>query len=194
MKKIELELTDSVHEKWLKYKKINGFEHDSGAIAHLLEELRYTENEVLDIVGDAVISIVDSSKVLSEDEFEKIPHLTHYLCDCLRCEKVKCLAHTDFKGKIAVSRKHTTDLLQHDLRAPIGLLDLMYSYLHEVVHNIYPDAPKDVRVTGAGYCSSFVEKRTKEIWCKGMVNICDVMCPEPVKKASKRSNPDKSGK
>lgn len=79
MKKVELELSDGVYDMWLKYKKENGFEHDGGAMLHLLKELRYTENEILDIVQDAIMSVVDASKVLSEDEFEKIPDLTYYL-------------------------------------------------------------------------------------------------------------------
>src|ERR1035437_742904 len=119
------------------------------------------------------MSIVEASNVLSEDEFEKIPVLTHYLCDCSRCETKKCQAHTDQNGKIAVSRKHLTDSLQKDLPVPVGLIDLMYCYLHEVVHNIYPDAPKDVHVPGAGLCSRLVQEKTKEIWCKGTANVCD---------------------
>jgi hypothetical protein len=196
MKKVEMELTDGVHEKWLEYKKANGFEHDSGAMHHLLKELRYSENEILNIVQSSIICIVDASKVLSEDEFEKIPYLTHHLCDCSICEEEKCLAHTDSKGTIAVSRKHLTDLLHHDLPVPIGLLDLMHSYLHEVVHNIYPDAPKDIHVPGGLYCSSFVKEKTKEIWCKGMVNVCNIEYPisEPEKKAPKRSKPGRDGK
>ena len=196
MKKVEMELTDGVHEKWLEYKKANGFENDGGAMHHLLKELRYSENEILNIVQWSIMCIVDVSKVLSEDEFEKIPHLTHHLCDCIRCETEECVAHTDLRGMIAVSRKHLTDLLHHDLLVPIGLLDLMHSYLHEVVHNIYPNAPLDIQLPGAGHCSSFVKEKTKEIWCKGMVNICDDLCPihEPEKKTAKRTKPGNSGK
>lgn len=74
MKNVEMELSDGVHELWLKYKKKNGFELDSGAMYHLLKELRYTENEILEIVRCSVESIVDASKVLSEEDMsEKMP-------------------------------------------------------------------------------------------------------------------------
>ncbi len=173
MKKVEMELSDSVYDLWSKYKTASGFEHDSAVMYHLLKELRYTEKEILDIVRDTVMSIIEASKVLSEAEFEKIPVLTHYLCDCSSCENEKCCAHTDQKGIIAVSRKHLTDLLRKDLPIPVGLLDLIYCYLHEVVHNIYPDAPKDIEVFGAGRCSKLVKEKTKEIWCKGTMNVCE---------------------
>lgn len=174
LKRGELELSNGVYEEWLKYKKKNGREHDSGAMYHLLQELRYTENEILNIVQCAVECIVYASKVLSEEDMsEKIPFLTHYVCECSRCEKDKISAHTDLEGRIAVSRRHFTDLLQPKINVAIGLLDLMYSYLHEAVHNIYPDAPKDIPTPEGGSCSSFVRKKTKEIWCKGMANISD---------------------
>lgn len=31
-RELEMELSDGVHELWLKYKKKNGLEHDSGAM------------------------------------------------------------------------------------------------------------------------------------------------------------------
>ena len=86
-------------------------------------------------------------------------------------------AHTDMKGSIAVSRKHFTDMLQHNLHAPIGLLDLIHSYIHEVMHNVYPNAPRK-RILGAGYCSTFVRKKTEEIWCKGMLNVSEVLADD----------------
>jgi hypothetical protein len=173
MKKVEMELSNGVYNLWLKYKKTSGFEADSATMYHLIKELRYTENELLNIVQETVMSIVEASKVLSEDEFKKIPGLTHHLCDCSRCETEKCHAHTDQKGTIAVSRKHLTDLLRKDFLSPVGLLELMQSYLHEVVHNIYPDAPKDIPVPGAGRCSKLVREKTKEIWYKGTANVYD---------------------
>jgi hypothetical protein len=63
----------------------------------------------------------------------------------------------------------------HDRSMPIGLLDFMECYLHEVVHNLYPDAPKDIFISKRHWCSTLVREKTREIWFKGMAKICDVL-------------------
>jgi hypothetical protein len=49
-----MELTDGVYARFLEYKKKNEFGHDSGAMYHLLQELRYTENDKRSINGHPI--------------------------------------------------------------------------------------------------------------------------------------------
>lgn len=169
--RLEFQLGDAIYEKWLSYKEKNGFGHDSGALFHLLEELRYSEDDILNIIYDAVMCIVEASGVASEEQLEKTAFMTHSLCECPSCTKEKCWAHTNERGIVYVSRKHVADMLQHNLLVPIGLLDFMECYLHEVVHNLYPHAPKDIFISKRHRCSTLVREKTREIWLKGMTKI-----------------------
>lgn len=187
MKTTKFELADGVHESWLLYKEKNRFEHDSGALFHLLEELRYSEDDVLNMIHDAVISITEASGVASEEQLEKTTFITHSLCECPICTREKCLAHTNSQGIIRVSKKHITDTLERNLLLPIGLLDLMACYLHEVVHNLYPDAPKDIHISKRLRCSTLVQEKTRGIWLKGMTKIYDVLQAESLETESRRS-------
>ena len=172
MKSVVFELTDGVYEHWLQYKKNHGFEHDSGALFHLLEELRYSEEDILNFIQRAAISVIEASEVPSEEELEKLPFLTHHLCDCPSCSETKCVTHTDLNGVISVSKNNFDIMLNRELSVSIGLLDVLHSYIHEVVHNLYPDAPRDNPSLGA-FCSKLVQEKTKEIWLRGMVKVYD---------------------
>lgn len=136
--------------------------------------MKYTENDLLNIIQSSVTAIIDASGFLSSDELLIVENLTYSLCECPNCEQGECLAHTNAKGYIYVSRKRLSDMLTPGLYTPVGLLALMQTCLHEVIHNIYPDASKDINVPRVGLCSTLVQRKTKEIWCKGMVNIYDV--------------------
>jgi hypothetical protein len=176
MKSVVFELPDGVYEKWVQYKKRHKFECDSGALFHLLEELRYSEEDILDIIQKAAISIIDASGAVSEEEMEKLPFLEHYLCDCRICSEEKAIGHTNLNGTIAISKKNF-DMLNPKISVDIGLLDVLQSYIHETVHNLYPDAPKYAPFPG-GVCSKLVQEKTKEIWLQGMAKIYDELVPQ----------------
>ena len=177
MKSVVFDLSDGVYEDWMRYKKKHGYEADSGALFHLLEELRYSQDDILNFIQSAAICIIDASGVLTEEEFGKLPSLTHYLCGCDRCEESECLAHTDLKGSIAVSRKNFANMLSGEFFVAVGLLTVLHSYIHEMVHNLYPDAPQDDQYHG-GVCSKVVQEKTKEIWLKGMTKTYDSLVPQ----------------
>jgi hypothetical protein len=176
MKKVEFELSDAVYDRWVAYKKKNGFEHDSGALFHLLYELRYSEEDILNVLNFTAISLVEISGVATEEELERMTFVSHRLCECRACEAEKCLAHTDKKGTICVSRKRFTNMLQPGLFVAVGLLEMMATYLHEVLHNVYPDAPCDIKHEN-GFCSRLVQEKTNEIWIKGMTKIASEIAP-----------------
>lgn len=172
MKSVIFELSDSVYEKWLQYKQKQGLE-DSGALFYLLDELRYSEEDILNFIQRAAITVIETSGVPSEEELEKLPFLTHHLCSCFNCDEIKCLAHTDCKGYICVSKKNFGFMLNRELSMPIGLFEVLHSYVHEVVHNLYPDAPEDDKISKWLTCSKLVQEKTKEIWLKGMAKIVE---------------------
>jgi hypothetical protein len=171
-----MEVSDSVYQRWLSYKQKNGFEHDSGALLHLLDELRYDESDFLNFIHDAAIMMVEASGVVSEEELAKLDFLTHSLCDCELCTEGKVLAHTNSRGDIRVSRKNIGITLDRKMPIQVGLFEFLLSYLHEVVHNIYPSAPRDHPIPSSKLpCSKLVREKTREIWQKGMVKIIEVL-------------------
>lgn len=139
--------------------------------------MRYSEEDILNFIQRAAISVIEASGVPSEEELAKLPFLTHHLCDCPRCSEIETVAHTDFKGVISVSRKNFDIILNREFAFYIGLLDVLHSYIHEVVHNLYPDAPRDDPSPG-GICSRLVQEKTKEIWLQGMAKIYPEICPD----------------
>jgi hypothetical protein len=175
MKSVIFELSDGVYEDWLQYKKKHKFEHDSGALFHLLGELRYSEEDILNFIQMTAISIIEASGVPTEEELRKMPFLIHHLCNCLRCSEIKCLAHTDLNGNINISKKNFDIMLNRELIVASGLLSILHSYIHEVVHNLYPDAPKEDPIPDGGVCSKLVQEKTKEIWLLGMEKIYDAI-------------------
>jgi hypothetical protein len=171
MKKIEFELTDGVYERWLEYKRKNSFQADIGALYKLLETsppIAYTEKDILSIVYSAVWTIVGSAMTLTEEMGEIEDTLEIALCSCEECQKGKYAAHLNNFRFINVSRKRFVTMLQPNFRISVGLIDLMDSILHEVLHAIFPKLSEQEII-----------QKTQQVWLKGVENLTKKVTGEP---------------
>jgi hypothetical protein len=83
--------------------------------------------------------------------------LSYNLCSCDACQK-ECGTHINKKGQIRVSQKFFQSNLQST--PPSGLLEVMFTLLHQMLHGIFPELDEE----------PIVEK-TEQIWKSGIAEL-----------------------
>lgn len=162
MNGLVFEKNELIHERWLKYQKKHNMDQDLKVLFLLLKDfsnIARDEQEILAIIYDAVLIILDSAKQLNNEQKTRAYYFIYNLCTCEACQK-DCGTHINKKGKIRISKKMFLEILNQDKPLPIGLLELMFTILHEVLHGIFPELDEKT-----------ITEKTQQVWKSGMSNI-----------------------
>jgi hypothetical protein len=160
-KKLEFEPVDFLHTNWLNYSNNHDLNKDVEPLYPLLSDSSTTVNrthaQILDALYNATLVILESTPILDSAEKTRAEYFSYNLCSCDECQKV-CGAHINKKGQIRISQKFFQDNIQ--AQPPAGLLELMYSILHQMLHGIFPDLDEEVIVD-----------KTQQAWTTGITEL-----------------------
>ena len=160
MKKVEFEPADSLHKQWLDYNKKHNVNEDIETLYHLLDgnsHIARTEAQILDALYNATLVVLDSTPQLDSEQKTRALYFAYNLCSCDACQK-ECGAHINKKGQIRISQKFFQNKLQSP--PPAGLLELMYTILHQMLHGIFLEVDEQ----------TIIEK-TEQAWKSGMAKL-----------------------
>ena len=161
MKKVEFEPADRLHQEWENYSKRYDVNKDIEALYRLVESnssIARSETEVLATVYDSTLLVLDSTTQLDNEQKTRASYFSYSLCSCESCQK--CGAHINKKGQIHISHKYFLETLNQTASSAIGVLELMYTILHELLHGIFPELD-DTAVT----------QKTEKVWISGMAEL-----------------------
>ena len=162
IKKGEFETAKSLHNNWLNYSKKHNINKDLNIVYRLLESSQIARNdeEILDILYDSALAVLESTAQLDiEEKTRALYHFSYNLCMCEECQK-DCGAHINRKGQIRISKKYFDGSLNQETSPPLGLLELMYTIIHQLLHGIFPELDEEA-----------IKKRTEQTWESGITEL-----------------------
>jgi hypothetical protein len=159
-KKLEFEPVDFLHKNWLDYSSKHDISKDIEPLYPLLNDpspITRTPEQIFDALYNATLVVLESMPQLDSEQKTRALYFSYNLCSCDACQK-ECGAHINKKGQIRISQK----LFQNNLQSPppSGLLELMYTILHQMLHGIFPELDEE----------TIVEK-TEQTWESGMAEL-----------------------
>jgi hypothetical protein len=156
------ETVEFIHKQWEDYIKKHDVSKDVEALIKLVEDntgIARNESEVLATVYDSALVVLDSSPLLDEEEKTRASYFSYALCTSETCKK-DCAAYMNKKGQVRMSHQFFLDILNQKGSPAFGVLELMYTILHEFMHGIFPELTED----------EIVEK-TEQTWISGMSEL-----------------------
>jgi hypothetical protein len=160
MKKLEFEPVDYLHKNWRDYNSKHDADKDIEPLYSLLNDpspITRTPEQIFDALYNATLVVLESTPQLDPEQKTRALYLSYNLCSCDACQK-ECGAHINKKGQIRVSQK----LFQNKLQSPppAGLLELMYTILHQILHGIFPELEEET-----------ITEKTEQIWKTGIAKL-----------------------
>ena len=162
LKKIEFEAADFLHKKWEDYSKKYDINEDIESLYKLVEDnssIARNETEVLASVYDSALVVLDSTPQLDNEQKTRATYFSYNLCTCDSCQK-ECGAHINKKGQIRISQKFFLDTLNLKNSPAIGVMEMMYTILHELLHGIFPELDEET-----------ITEKTEQAWKSGMEQL-----------------------
>jgi len=159
-KKLEFEPVDFLHKNWLDYSTKHDISRDIEPLYPLLNDsapITRTQEQIFDALYNATLVVLESTPQLDSEQKTRALYLSYNLCLCDACQK-ECGAHINKKGQIRISQKFFQNNLQSP--PPAGLLELMFTILHQMLHGIFPELDEE----------TIVEK-TEQAWKSGMSEL-----------------------
>ena len=156
------ETVEFLHSLWEDYTKKHDLSKDVEALIKLVEDntgIARNESEVLATVYDSALVVLDSSPLLDEEEKTRASYFSYALCTSETCQK-DCAAYINKKGQVRMSHQFFLDTLNQKGSPALGVMELMYTILHEFVHGIFPDLDEKA-----------VVEKTEQIWVSGMSEV-----------------------
>jgi hypothetical protein len=159
-KKFEFEPVEFLHKNWLDYSSKHDINKDIKPLYPLLNDpspITRTPEQIFDALYNATLVILESTPQLDSEQKTRGLYLSYNLCSCDACQK-ECGAHINKKGQIRVSQK----LFHNNLQSPppSGLLELMFTVLHQMLHGVFPELDEE----------PIVEK-TEQVWKSGIAEL-----------------------
>jgi hypothetical protein len=160
-KKVEFEPADSLHRNWINYTNKHNVNEDIEALSQLLNSshIARNEKEVLDALYDSTLAVLDSATQLDSEQKTRALYFSCNLCSCKECQK-ECGAHINRKGQIRISKNFFHNILNQEMPPPIGLLELMYTILHQLLHGIFPENNEET-----------INEKTEQAWKSGITEL-----------------------
>ena len=116
----------------------------------------------MDILYDAALAVLDSTPQLDiELKTRALYSFSCNLCTCEECQK-EAGAHTNRKGQIRISKKYFDAGLNQEAPPPMGLLEIMYTIIHQLLHGIFAELDETA-----------INKKTEEVWNSGITELSD---------------------
>ena len=142
-KKNFFELAKSLHNNWISYTKKYDITKEIEPLLPLLNDpsgFSRTETQILDAFYNAALTVLESTPELEVEQKTRALYFNYNLCDCDSCKK-EIGSHINKKGQIRISKKFFRNKLQSPL--PSGLLELMYTVLHIILHGVYSEVDEE---------------------------------------------------
>jgi hypothetical protein len=157
-KKVEFEQADLLHRNWTNYTAKHNVKEDVEVLSRLLDSssIARTEDDVLAALYDSTLAVLDSA-VLDIEQKTRALYFSYNLCSCSECQK-GCGAHINRKGQIRISQTFFHNTLNQE--PPLGLLELMYTILHQLLHGIFPELDEET-----------INEKTEQTWKSGITEL-----------------------
>ncbi len=115
------------------------------------------ETEVLATVYDSALVVLDSTPMLDNEEKARASYFSYSL---LPEAGQDFGAFINKKGEVRIGHKFFLDTLNQKTSPANGVLELMYTILHEFLHGIFPELDEE----------AIIEK-TEKVWKSGMTEL-----------------------
>lgn len=161
-KKLEFEPAESLHNNWLAYSSKHDITKEVEPLLSLLNDsspFARTQTQVLDALYNATLLVLESTTQLDTTQKTRALYFRYNLCSCDACQK-ECGAHINKKGQIRISQKFFQNTLQSP--PPNGLLELMYTILHQILRGIFPELDEKK-----------ITDKTEQTWESGMAELAE---------------------
>ncbi len=161
-KKNEFETAESLHKNWLSYTEKHNVDKDIKALYRLLDssQIARSDEEILDTLYDSALAVLDSTPQLdSELKTRALYYFSCNLCTCEECQKDGG-AHINRKGQIRISKKYFDGALNQEAPPPMGLLEIMYTLVHQLLHGIFPELDETA-----------INEKTAQAWKSGITEL-----------------------
>lgn len=122
-------------------------------------QIARNEEEIFDALYDSTLAVLDSTPYLDSEQKTRALYFSHNLCTCEECKK-ECGAHINKKGQIRISKKFFQGTLNQKTSLPIGLLEVMYTILHQLLHGIFTELDEEA-----------INEKAEEAWKSGMTEV-----------------------
>jgi hypothetical protein len=159
-KKLEFEPVDFLHKNWLDYSSKHDINKDIDPFYPLLNDpspITRTPEQIFDALYNATLVVLESMPQLDSEQKTRALYFSYNLCSCDACQK-ECGAHINKKGQIRISNKFFQSNLQSP--PPAGLLELMFTILHQMLHGIFPELDEET-----------ILDKTEQSWKSGMAEL-----------------------
>lgn len=157
------ETGEFLHKQWEEYTKKHDINKDIEALIKLVEGntgIARDETEVLATVYDSALVVLDSSPLLDSEEKTRASYFLYSLFTAEASQK-DCGAYINKKGQVRIEHSYFLDALnQKASSSAFGVLELMYTIVHEMMHGIFPELDKQ----------AIIEK-TEQTWTSGMTEL-----------------------
>jgi hypothetical protein len=117
------------------------------------------DEEILNTLYDSALAVLDSTPQLDIELKTRALYFSHNICICEECQK-NVGAHVNRKGQIRISQKYFTDVLNQEAPPPMGLLELMYTLVHQLLHAIFPELDEKT-----------INEKTEQFWKSGIIEL-----------------------
>ncbi|PVX26721.1 MAG: hypothetical protein CW716_05455 [Candidatus Bathyarchaeum sp.] len=159
-KKLEFEPADVLHKNWLDYSSKHDTNKEIEPLIPLLNDPKAytrTHEQILDALYNATLVVLESTPLLDYTQKTRAEYFSYNMCQCDECLKT-CGAHINKKGQIRVSKKFFEQTIEQ--QPPAGLLEIMYSIFHQILHGIFPELDEET-----------VVEKTEKVWETGMAEL-----------------------
>jgi len=119
--------------------------------------LTRTETQILDALYNTALLILESTPKLDITQKTRALYFYYNLCTCDACQK-ECGAHRNKKGQIRISQKFFQNTLKSP--PPTGLLELIYTIFHQILHGIFPE-----------HNEATITENAEQAWNRGMLEL-----------------------
>lgn len=162
MRNRNYETVEFLHANWEDYSDKHDINKDIEALIKLVENntgISRNETEVLATVYDSALVILDSSQNIDEEAKTRGSYFSYSLYSP-EINESDFGAHINKKGQIRLAHNYFLETLNQKTSPAFGVLELMYTIIHELLHGIFPDFDEEA-----------ITKKTEEVWESGMEEV-----------------------
>jgi hypothetical protein len=160
MTKANFEAADFLHKQWEDYSNKHDIRKDIEALIKIVEDntgIARNETEVLATVYDSALVVLDSTPILDNEEKARASYFSYSLSSVVDQDLG---AFINKKGEVRIGHKFFLDALNQKTSPASGVLELMYTILHELLHGIFSELDEE----------AIIEK-TEKVWTSGMTEL-----------------------
>ena len=157
------ETCEFLHKQWEEYTKEHDINKDIEALITLVEGntgIARDETEVLATVYDSALVVLDSSPLLDNEEKTRASYFSYSLYTS-EAGQNGYGAYINKKGQVRIEHDYFLETLnQKASSSAFGVLELMYTIVHELMHGVFPELDEEA-----------IKEKTEHVWTSGMTEV-----------------------